>query len=227
MIRLLLVALMFAVTPCVAQDIPPSWAVRIFADESGDSEPEGTGSGVLITGELIVTNDHVIKRAKNRGGVSVLFGDWSVEDATVVYRNPKWDLALVKLNNRSTMTPIKLGTDPKFNDKVVLYGFGSGAFLRQEGVVKGHIKVPGIGSNTPEEHDDHLLFTALPRQGDSGGAVTDVNGKLVGIVNMRTRSDGLFIVQSQVRKMVRNYVQNPNSYKTNDTYPLLIPTQVK
>jgi S1-C subfamily serine protease len=81
------------------------------------SDQEGMqGSGVIIDGRgYIVTNNHVISEAANNPSqfkTKVVFNDGKEVPATLVGRDPKTDLAVLKVDNVDNLTVARLGDSP-------------------------------------------------------------------------------------------------------------------
>lgn len=189
--------------PAIAAAAPPGWCVRVFVNEDDHYAPEAIGTGVLVDHEYVVTNVHVVVDRKDDKSIQVMFPDWTVaRDAEVVKVMPLWDLALIKIK-RTKREPIKFGDDPAIGDKCVMHGYGYGVYATGGGEVIGAADVDGLGSKEGELWDDILVLDGVgARSGDSGGAITK-DGKLVGILNMTTGRQTVFIVQSQVRRLLR------------------------
>ncbi|MBB5117926.1 trypsin-like serine protease [Streptomyces eurocidicus] len=106
----------------VAKAVMPSIVEIKAATASGQS----TGSGVVITADgEIVTNNHVVAGADT---VKVSFSDGSTKDAKVVGTDPDKDLALIKVQGASGLTPAALGDSGKVQvgDQVVAIGSPEG-----------------------------------------------------------------------------------------------------
>ncbi|HEX4841981.1 MAG TPA: trypsin-like peptidase domain-containing protein, partial [bacterium] len=137
----------------------------------------GTGSGVVIDSSgLVLTAAHVVTRA-TRIEVKVLGGD--VVPARVVGIDPVFDAALVRIDTRVMLPVLPLGSSGALRreDPVTIFGRSP---RRENGPSTGtflwvNLEVrPGA---------PFLLTTAAAYPGDSGGAVVNAAGELVGIVS--------------------------------------------
>jgi putative serine protease PepD len=134
------------------------------------------GSGIVLdsTG-LILTNNHVISSG---GTVRVTFADGHSADATVVDRDTTLDLAVVQATGVSGLTPAVLGTSAGLAAGDSVLAFGSPLGLDgtvTEGIVSAvHRTVSGIG-------DDLIQTDAAINEGNSGGALVNLAGQVVGI----------------------------------------------
>lgn len=101
-------------TTAVAAKVTPSVVtISVRAGNSG-----GTGSGVILSADgYVLTNTHVVTLDGATGSptVSVTTSDGRVYSATVVGTDPTYDLAVIKLNNASGLTPIEVGDSAKLN----------------------------------------------------------------------------------------------------------------
>jgi serine protease Do len=140
-------------------------------------EQEGSGSGVIISPDgYIVTNDHVINDADT---VSVTLADQQEYEAKVVGRDPKTDLAVLKIEPNQTLPTAELGDSDQLNvgDWVVAIGnpFGLNHTVTS-GIVSAKGRVIGAGP-----YDDFIQTDASINPGNSGGPLFDLNGNIVGI----------------------------------------------
>jgi S1-C subfamily serine protease len=155
------------------------------------SDQEGMqGSGVIIDGRgYIVTNNHVISEAANNPSqfkTTVVFNDGKEVPASLVGRDPKTDLAVLKVDNVDNLTVAKLGDSDKVRvgDEVLAAGAPLG--LRStvtHGIISAlHRPVPlsGEGSDT-DTVIDALQTDASINHGNSGGPLIDMDSQVIGI----------------------------------------------
>jgi S1-C subfamily serine protease len=155
------------------------------------SDTEGMqGSGVIIDGRgYIVTNNHVISEAANSPSqfkTKVVFNDGKEVPATLVGRDPKTDLAVLKVDNVDNLTVARLGDSDKVRvgDEVLAAGAPLG--LRStvtHGIISAlHRPVPlsGEGSDT-DTVIDALQTDASINHGNSGGPLIDMESQVIGI----------------------------------------------
>ena len=134
------------------------------------------GSGFIISEDgYAVTNNHVIKGASE---VSVKFSDGREFDAKVIGSDPKTDLALLKIDSKDKLTPVKFAAEkPRVGDWVVAVGnpFGLGGTVTT-GIVSASGRDIGAGP-----YDDFLQIDAPINRGNSGGPAFNLKGEVVGI----------------------------------------------
>ncbi|BBX95558.1 serine protease HtrA [Mycobacterium lacus] len=155
------------------------------------SDQEGMqGSGVIVDGRgYIVTNNHVISEAANNPSqfkTTVVFNDGKEVPASLVGRDPKTDLAVLKVDNVDNLTVARLGDSGKVRvgDEVLAAGAPLG--LRStvtHGIISAlHRPVPlsGEGSDT-DTVIDAIQTDASINHGNSGGPLIDMDSQVIGI----------------------------------------------
>jgi len=136
----------------------------------------GSGSGFIVSADgYVVTNNHVVKNASQ---VTVKLSSGEEFNAKVVGKDPKTDLAVLKLQSNKTFKFAKLAAqDPRVGDWVVAVGnpFGLGGT-----VTTGIISASGrnIGSGP---YDNFLQIDASINKGNSGGPAFNLNGEVIGV----------------------------------------------
>lgn len=135
------------------------------------------GSGFIIDkAGYIVTNNHVIDQADE---ITVVFSDDSKADATIVGRDPKTDIALLKVNVGHDLPAVKWGDsdEVRVGDWVIAIGnpFGLGGSV-SAGIISARARDINAGP-----FDDFLQTDAAINRGNSGGPLFDVDGKVIGI----------------------------------------------
>jgi S1-C subfamily serine protease len=146
---------------------------------------QGVGAGTIWHADgLILTNDHVIAGAPGRrvsgGSLSVILPDGRELPATVLAREPRYDLAALRVQATGLPT-VELGDSHQLRpgELVVALGFPWGV---TGGATTG--VVIGVGGALPELGGDGREWLAASlhlRPGHSGGPMLDAQGRLVGI----------------------------------------------
>ncbi|TWG24929.1 S1C family serine protease [Actinoplanes teichomyceticus] len=159
----------------VAARVQPS-IVTVLVDGARESS---LGSGVVLDADgLVLTNNHVIAAD---GTVSVRLSTGETVPARVVAADATHDLALVQASGLSGLTPVTFATDDSVavGDTVLAFG----APLGLEGTVtSGIVSALDRSLDTGDEELTGLLQTdAAINQGNSGGALVDMSGRVVGI----------------------------------------------
>ncbi|NKR42912.1 PDZ domain-containing protein [Rhodococcus hoagii] len=148
---------------------------------------EGEGSGVILSSDgLIMTNNHVIAGGGTDGKLLVAFSDGSTAPATLVGTDPTSDIAVIKVDGKSGLTPIELGSseDVKVGEEVVAIGSPLGlAGTVTAGIVSALDRPVSTSGETGNQNTviDAIQTDAAINPGNSGGALVNMEGQLVGI----------------------------------------------
>ncbi len=140
---------------------------------------QASGSGVIWTKKgLIVTNNHVIENSER---IEIVLASGERLDATVVAVDPRTDLAVVRIDKRNLPVAQFTDTLPEVGQLAVAMGSPLGfENTVTAGIVSGlHRSIPS-GGTTPALVD--LIQTdAAISPGNSGGALVDASGQVIGI----------------------------------------------
>lgn len=148
-------------------------------EETREQPFQGLGSGVIIDAEAgyVVTNNHVINDATE---ITVTLKDGRRFDAQVLGRDEQTDVALLKIDNPSNLTAIQIGNSDsmRVGDFVVAIGnpFGLG-----QTVTSGIVSALGRGGFGVDRLENFIQTDAAINSGNSGGALVDLRGNLIGI----------------------------------------------
>jgi putative serine protease PepD len=159
----------------VAAKVSPS---VVTITTAGQNE-EALGSGVILTADgLILTNNHVIA---TRGTTTVTLSTGKTVPAEVVATDATHDLALVRASNVSGLTPVTFGSSSTVAVGDTVLAFGAPLGLSGT-VTSGIISALDRTVNTGTETLTGLLQTdAAINEGNSGGALVDTAGQVIGI----------------------------------------------
>jgi serine protease Do len=149
----------------------------------GQSQPRppmpasSVGSGFIIDASgIVVTNNHVIG---DGGDIYVVLADGERLKATVLGRDPRIDLAVLKVESENDLPFVKLGDsrDTRIGDWVIAIGnpFGLGASV-SAGIVSARGRNIASGP-----YDNFLQTDAAINRGNSGGPLFNEDGVVIGI----------------------------------------------
>lgn len=165
----------------------------------------GLGSGVII-GEngYVATNNHVIEDADT---VTVTLTDGREFRAEVVGRDPQTDIALLKIDAQN-LPALTFGDSSQIavGDRVLAVGspFGLGGTVTT-GIVSATGRRAGIGL----AYEDFIQTDAAINVGNSGGALVDLQGRLIGLSTaILSRSGGFQGIGLAVPADLVRYVAN-------------------
>jgi serine protease Do len=153
---------------------------RFFRDQMphpGPRRMQGSGSGVIIGADgSLLTNHHVVDGAKE---VTVTLADQQVYQARIIGRDPKTDLAVLKIDPKQPLPVAPMGSsaDLKVGEWVLAVGnpFGLSNSVTA-GIVSAKGRVIGAGP-----YDDFIQTDAPINPGNSGGPLFNMKGEMVGI----------------------------------------------
>jgi S1-C subfamily serine protease len=161
----------------------------VSIDVKGEGE-EDQGTGMIITKNgLVITNNHVIAAAVNSGTITVTrTGSTKALPATLIGTNPIDDVALIRIDNVSGLTPVTFGNsnDLVDGDAVVAIGNALGLAAGTPTVTSGIVSALGrtvtAGSDASSETLNNMIQTdAAINPGNSGGPLLDSRGDVIGM----------------------------------------------
>lgn len=160
----------------------PEELKKFFGDEGG-GEPaqpfEGLGSGVIIDAAkgYVLTNNHVISQAQK---ISIQLNDGREFDAKLIGSDDQSDIALLQIQGGSKLTQIAIADSDKLRvgDFAVAVGnpFGLG-----QTATSGIVSALGRSGLNLEGLENFIQTDASINRGNSGGALLNLNGELIGI----------------------------------------------
>lgn len=160
----------------------PEELKKYFGDESPNQQAqpfEGLGSGVIIDAAkgYILTNNHVISQADK---ISVQLNDGREFDSKLIGGDDQSDIALLQVQNPSNLTQIAIADSDKLRvgDFAVAVGnpFGLG-----QTATSGIVSALGRSGLNLEGLENFIQTDASINRGNSGGALLNLNGELIGI----------------------------------------------
>lgn len=160
-------------------DIPEDFFDR--QEEGGDRREEGLGSGVIISSDgYILTNNHVVGDA-DEIKVTLPSDKKKEYDAKVVGADPQTDVALIKIE-ANNLPHVIIGDSAALKIGDVVLAVGNPLGLSQTATI-GIISAVGRSDlNIIEQGYENFIQTdAAINRGNSGGALVDAAGRLIGI----------------------------------------------
>ncbi|MFP4619863.1 MAG: Do family serine endopeptidase [Bacteroidales bacterium] len=177
------------VTTQFTREQPVNPLYRFFFDDRDPQQRqrqvEGFGSGVIVSSDgYIVTNYHVVKQSDE---LSVSLHDEEEYEAEIVGTDPPTDLALLKID-ADDLPHLKFGNsqDMKLGEWVLAVGnpFNIGTTVTA-GIVSAKGRRTGVLSQRSEENqlsiESYIQTDAAVNKGNSGGALVNIEGELIGI----------------------------------------------
>ncbi len=152
---------------------------RFFGEESRprSERPSSSGSGVIMSVQgHILTNNHVIQGAS---AIEVALADGRQASAKVIGTDPDTDLAVLQIDLKD-LPAITLGHSDEANVGDVVLAIGNPFGVGQT-VTMGIISALGRNSVGINTYENFIQTDAAVNPGNSGGALVDANGNLLGI----------------------------------------------
>jgi putative serine protease PepD len=172
----------------VAAKVVPS-VVKLEVDMGRQSEE---GSGIVLSSDgLILTNNHVVAAARDGSGgpagqTKVTFSDGRTSQFTVIGTDPSSDIAVVRAQDASGLTPIALGSSANLRVGQDVVAIGSPLGLEgtvTTGIISALNRPVAAGGDAQNQNTvlDAIQTDAAINPGNSGGALVSMNGELVGV----------------------------------------------
>ena len=209
---------------------------QFFGNRNGGYVPEqrASGSGVIISQDgFIVTNNHVVENADE---LTVTLSNKKSYTAKVVGRDPAYDLAVIKID--AAGLPFLLygnSDDVKIGQWVLALGYPLNLETTvTAGIVSAKSRSLGLNKNTKTNSavESFIQTDAAVNQGNSGGALINTTGELVGINSAIASPTGYYsgysyaIPVNIVKKVVDDLIKYGNVQRgflgvaTANTYDL-------
>lgn len=196
-----------------AKCLPSVAAIDVYANETssygmfgygmssntGELTQSSLGSGVVLTADgYIITNYHVVEG----GAAYQVTVEGETYDAELVGSDPSSDVAVLKINGVTDLTPIEIGDSDDLTIGEWVMSIGSPFGLEQSvatGIVSATSRSQIMSSSTDIYGNSTGSYTIYPNMiqtdaainpGNSGGALVDANGKLIGINTLITSYSG-------------------------------------
>ena len=147
----------------------------------------GTGSGSIYKSNAstsyIITNNHVIESAVTTGTIKVEFTNGDQVNATIVGRDPMYDLAVLSIKTGNLPT-IAVGDSSKVSvgDPVIAIGSPLGlASTVTSGIISALNRPVTTGDVGSQSYVNAIQTDAAINPGNSGGALVDAQGRIIGV----------------------------------------------
>src|SRR5215472_2761559 len=150
---------------------------RFFGAVPRKEKEHSLGSGVIMSPDgYVLTNNHVVEGGTD---IEVSFGDQAQIPARIVGTDPRTDLAVVK-RDRQGLTPLPLGDSSQVQVGDIALAIGD-PFGIGRTVTMGIVSATSRGNLGIENEEDFIQTTAAITPGNSGGALINARGELIGI----------------------------------------------
>ncbi|MDA0793021.1 MAG: trypsin-like peptidase domain-containing protein [Bacteroidetes bacterium] len=164
---------------------------RYFYGKEDLPERIGTGSGVIVSPDgYIITNYHVIE---NNSSIEITTNDNKTYDAKVIGSDPDSDIAVLKINADKKLPYVFFGNSDatRIGEWVLAVG---NPFNLNSTVTAGIISAKSRDLNKRDgKNDSYIQTDAAVNRGNSGGALVNTNGELIGINTAISSMTGGFV----------------------------------
>ncbi len=185
---------------------------RMFGPQQYYIPPkQEAGSGVVISPDgYIVTNNHVIDNGEE---VTVTFSDRYTTRATVVGKDPSTDIAVLKIDGKKDLNYLEFGNsdDAKLGQWVLAAGYPLTLDATvTAGIISAKGRSIGVNKQSFSAIESFIQTDAAVNPGNSGGALVNTFGQLIGINSAIASPTGSYagysyaIPSNIVRKVVND-----------------------
>ena len=178
-------------------------------------ESGALGSGFVVSEDgYIVTNNHVVSNADE---IFVKFSDGREYRTKLIGTSPEVDIAVLKIEANEKFKPLEFSDSDKIEIGQWSIAFGNPMGLNDSMTV-GVISASGRSSLGIEEIENFIQTDAAINQGNSGGPLIDINGKVIGvntaILSTSGGSVGLgFAIPSNLASVVKDSIIAPGKFE--------------
>lgn len=145
----------------------------------GPQRQRSLGSGFVIDSDgSILTNNHVVENAQKI--VVKLSGDEQDYEAKVIGRDPKTDIAVIKINSKANLPAATLGDSDRLEVGEWVVAIGN-PFGLDGTVTSGIVSAKGRHNITQGPYDNFIQTDASINPGNSGGPLINLKGEVIGI----------------------------------------------
>src|SRR5262245_57415012 len=162
-----------------------------FGTPSPTRQVNGMGTGIVIDPRgYVLTNYHVVEGVSN---IQVSLSDGKSTVARLIARDPKTDLAIIKIDMKDSLPVVHFGTscDLMKGEQVIAIG---NAFGYEHTVTRGIISAlhRNVQVSDEQKYNDLIQCDASINPGNSGGPLLNIDGEVIGInVAVRVGAQGI------------------------------------
>jgi len=170
--------------PSQAPDAPFNEYFRDYFERNAPPrQGSAVGSGFIVSADgYVVTNNHVIANATE---IKIILHDGTTLPAKLVGKDPRADLAVLKVDTALKLTPVAWGRSDhvRIGDSVIAIGnpFGLGGTVTTGIISAQHRHLSNFGGIPGSSFVDFLQTDAAINKGNSGGPLFNAKGEVIGI----------------------------------------------
>lgn len=191
----------------------PDFVSQFFSDFFETKDPEakpiqckGEGTGVIVDPSgLVLTNEHVISGADH---IRVVLNDKRTLSATLIGKNEKEDLALLRIENPLGLSAITFGNSDSVRPTLDVYAIGT-PYGYSQTVTRGIVSAVHRELKQGDKviYEDVIQTDASLNPGNSGGPLLNSNGEMIGMIYMgdwRAQGIGFVIPINKIKKLIED-----------------------
>jgi Do/DeqQ family serine protease len=153
----------------------------LYGDQMLERQAQSLGSGVIVSRDgYVVTNHHVIDSGSSRPQVSVILADKRELAAKIVGTDEQTDLAILKVDATNLPT-IPWGDSGRIRVAEWVLAIGNPFGVFSQTVTLGIVSATGRSVEALNSPEEFIQTDAAINRGNSGGALINARGELVGI----------------------------------------------
>lgn len=176
---------------CISVTVPPQTVQYGFMQYQTESSAS-TGSGIIYSADgYIITNQHVIENAQTHSNayITVLFDDGTQTEAELIAADAQTDLALIKVSDRTDLPAAEFGTSSTLTVGETALAIGNPLGVEYANSVTMGI-ISGLDRKVSGENGVSTMIQtdAAVNPGNSGGALVNAQGKVIGVVSAKIAS---------------------------------------
>ena len=184
------------------------------------TEKWGIVTGIILSKKgYILTNQHLASNVN--GSVTVTLDDGEEVTGTTIWNEANLDLAIIKINEREDLTPVKLGeaATAQIGEEVIAIGNPLGLEFQKsvtKGVISGLNRTLKVEDATSTVIMENLIQTdASINTGNSGGPLINKNGEVIGVNTVKiTSAEGIgFAVPIDIIKPILNKLEKDGIFE--------------
>lgn len=168
-----------SLAPLIKEVSPAVVNISVSGQDQGSQQFSGLGSGVIVDAEkgYIITNHHVIEKAKQ---ITISLVSGHQYQARVIGQDPQSDIALLQIKSKQPLVAINFSDSDELQVGDFTIAIGNPFGLGQT-VTSGIVSALGRSGLNLQNLENYIQTDAAINSGNSGGALLNLNGELIGI----------------------------------------------
>ena len=168
-----------SLAPLIKEVSPAVVNISVSGQDQGSQQFSGLGSGVIVDADqgYVITNYHVIEKAKQ---IKISLVSGHQYQARVIGQDPQSDIALLQIKSKQPLVAINFSDSDELQVGDFTIAIGNPFGLGQT-VTSGIVSALGRSGLNLQNLENYIQTDAAINSGNSGGALLNLNGELIGI----------------------------------------------